>query len=48
LKQSGIAWIECDSAHASDACALFANQGLTALIRNDQYGDPRVIVVSFP
>ena|SRR6185369_9734818 len=48
LKQGGEAWIECDSAHASDACALFTDRGFSAEIRNDQYGDPRVLVVSYP
>ncbi len=46
--RNGVAWIECDSAHAAAACALFRDQGLTAEIRNDQYGKPRIIVVSFP
>ncbi|MBI5405912.1 peptide chain release factor N(5)-glutamine methyltransferase [Candidatus Kaiserbacteria bacterium] len=48
LKESGTAWIECDSAHAAAACALFAEQGFDAQIRTDQYGDSRVLVVSFP
>ncbi|MDD2657129.1 MAG: peptide chain release factor N(5)-glutamine methyltransferase [Candidatus Pacebacteria bacterium] len=30
------------------ACALFTSQGLAAEIRTDQYGAPRVILVSFP
>ena len=47
LKKDGVAWIECDSAHASDACALFTSQRLKALIRTDQYDRPRVIVVSY-
>ena len=47
LTEGGEAWIECDSAHATAACALFKNQGLSALIRTDQYSEPRVIVVSF-
>ena len=47
LTKDGVAWIECDSAHASDACALFASQGLSAEIRTDQYGVQRIIVVSF-
>ena len=48
LAKGGIAWIECDSAHASEACALFASEGLTAEIRTDQYSQPRILVVSFP
>lgn len=48
LKPSGIAWIECDRAHAQAACALFADQGFSAQVRADQYGTPRLIVVSFP
>ncbi|MDO8566834.1 MAG: RsmD family RNA methyltransferase [bacterium] len=48
LATDGEAWIECDSAHASDACALFTAQSLSAKIRTDQYGKPRIIVVSFP
>lgn len=48
LAESGEAWIECDSAHATTACAFFKNRGLSAEIRTDQYGKPRVIVVSFP
>ncbi len=46
LTEDGIAWIECDSAHAETACALFTAQGLTAEIRTDQFGKSRVIVVS--
>lgn len=45
LNKGGEAWIECDSAHADAACALFTQQGLTCEIRNDQYEVPRVIVV---
>ena len=44
LTEGGEAWIECDSAYATAACALFKNQGLSALIRTDQYSKPRVIV----
>jgi release factor glutamine methyltransferase len=43
LNTGGQAWIECDSAHAAAACALFADQGLDAEIRTDQYDKPRVI-----
>lgn len=48
LAKGGSAWIECDSAHASEACALFTDQGLQAGIRTDQYGAERILVVSFP
>jgi release factor glutamine methyltransferase len=48
LTQNGVAWIECDRGHAEAAQALFLNQGLQAQIRTDQYGMPRIIVVSFP
>ena len=43
LSPNGVAWIEVDSAHAAAACALFADRGLAAEIRTDQYGEPRVI-----
>ncbi len=45
LNRGGVAWIECDSAHAAAACALFEANGLTSQIRTDQYDKPRVIVV---
>lgn len=48
LTKKGVAWIECDSAHAADAAALFVAQGLSTEVRTDQYGVPRVLVVSFP
>ncbi len=48
LTPGGVAWIECDRGHAAAAAALFTAQGLTAEIRTDQYGKPRVILVSFP
>lgn len=47
LAQNGQAWIECDSAHAAAACALFQAQNLKAEIRTDHYGKPRILVVSF-
>lgn len=47
LTYEGVAWVECDSAHAPDACALFTAQNLSAEIRTDQYDRPRIIVVSF-
>jgi len=46
LAKGGIAWIECDETHTDVACALFTAQGLTAEVCADQYGTPRVIVVS--
>ena len=48
LAPGGVAWVECDSAHAAAACALFMAQGLSAEIRTDQYNKPRLLVVSFP
>ena len=48
LAKQGVAWIECDSAHAAAACALFEKRGFRAEIRTDQYERPRVVVVSFP
>ncbi|MFA6408084.1 MAG: methyltransferase [Candidatus Paceibacterota bacterium] len=45
ISPGGQAWIECDSAHAAAACALFTDHGLVADIRTDQYGQPRVIRV---
>ena len=47
LAYGGTAWIEVDSPTAETARALFATQGLSAEIRTDQYGMPRVIVVSY-
>ncbi len=47
LAKNGVAWIECDTAHAAAACAVFAEQGFNAQIRTDQYGKPRTLVVSF-
>ncbi|MCX6787487.1 MAG: methyltransferase [Candidatus Kaiserbacteria bacterium] len=47
LTEGGMLWCECDSAHAATACTLFKAQEFTAEIRNDQYGVPRIIVVSF-
>ncbi len=48
LTADGIAWIECDSSHIETAQKIFAAQGLLAEIRTDQYGKPRILVVSFP
>ena len=45
LAQNGHTWIECDSAHAAAACALFKAQNFSAEIRTDQYGQPRIIDV---
>lgn len=46
LAPDGIAWIECDSAHARLARELFERAGLAASVRPDQYGSPRIIVVA--
>ena len=46
LAPGGIAWIECDSAYAEAARALFAAEGFATEIRNDQYDVPRLILVS--
>ena len=48
LTTDGIAWVECDSTHASAVWALFEAEGLVAEIRTDQYAVPRIVVVSFP
>jgi release factor glutamine methyltransferase len=47
LADQGVAWIECDRGHAAASRALFEEQGFNAEIRTDQYGKPRIIVVSF-
>lgn len=47
LTKSGRAWIECDSAHVEAAQEFFLKQNLAAHIRTDQYGVPRILVVSF-
>ena len=47
LAKNGVLWLECDSPTAETARALFEEQGFNAEIRNDQYGVPRVVVVSF-
>jgi HemK-like putative methylase len=46
LVENGVLWLECDSAHATTAQALFEAHGLSAEIHNDQYSVPRIIVVS--
>ena len=48
LAPGGQAWVEIDSAHAAAARDLFAGQSFSASILPDQYGVPRVIVVSWP
>lgn len=48
LKKGGVAWIECDRGHAEATRTLFEEQGFAAEIRTDQFGRPRIIVVSFP
>lgn len=45
LAADGVAWVECDSEHASEARELFAGEGRSAKIRTDQYDVPRLIVV---
>lgn len=47
LTKIGTAWIECDSTTAEIAKELILAQNLCAKIRADQYGNSRVIVVSF-
>jgi len=48
LAKDGIAWVECDRGHAEASRTLFVDQGFQAEIRTDQYGKPRILVVSFP
>lgn len=48
LRPGGEAWIECDSEHIKVARSLFEARGLLTEACADQYGAPRVIVVSFP
>ena len=48
LAPGGEAWIEVDSPATPVATGLFTDQGFRANVRNDQYGLPRVLVVSFP
>lgn len=43
LTPAGVAWLECDSAHAEAAQELFAASGMQSEIANDQYGKPRLI-----
>ncbi len=43
LAPGGVAWVECDSAHAAAACALFVERGLVANVLADQYGKLRVV-----
>jgi len=47
LAPNGVAWVECDRGHAEEARELFEKQGFDAEIHTDQYGKPRVIVVSY-
>ena len=47
LKTGGQAWIECDTANINEAAVLFQQQGFHTEIRTDQYGAPRILVVSF-
>lgn len=48
LMPGGRAWVECDAAHAAAARELFAAQGFVADVIQDQYGQPRVVAVSWP
>jgi len=45
LEKGGQAWIECDSAHAEAACALFTAEHFQASIHTDQYQRPRYLVI---
>jgi release factor glutamine methyltransferase len=47
MAEKGEAWIEVDSAQTETARELFAARGMSARTRTDQYGKPRVVVVSF-
>lgn len=47
LNHHGEAWIECDISNIAAAQTLFEQEGLTAKISSDQYGNPRILVVSF-
>ncbi len=46
LAPNGQAWIEIDETQADAARALASDTGLSAHLLNDQYGVPRVLVVS--
>lgn len=48
LAKNGTAWIEIDRNHGDEAAALFQVQGFEVQIRTDQYGKPRIAVVSWP
>lgn len=48
LSKTGVAWIEVDTEHATQAAGPFEEQGFTVEIRTDQYRRPRLLVVSFP
>lgn len=47
LTEHGQAWIECDRDNVVEAKALFEAAPMRAEIRNDQFGVPRILVVSF-
>ena len=47
LTPAGQAWIECDASNIEEAKTLFEAEGFNASIHTDQYGVPRVLVVSF-
>ncbi|MBI2025289.1 methyltransferase [Candidatus Kaiserbacteria bacterium] len=46
LAKDGVAWIECDSLTVAAARALFEAQGLSAEIRADHYGRPRIFIIT--
>jgi release factor glutamine methyltransferase len=46
LNPGGTAWIECDSPSVEETSGLFAAQGFAAKVMPDQFGQPRVIVIS--
>lgn len=47
LTKGGEAWVECDVENIEEARALCERAGFTALVQNDQYGRPRIIVISW-
>lgn len=47
LAKDGVAWIECDRSHAKAAAHLFEERGFRTEIRTDQYGKPRILLISF-
>ncbi|HVM58767.1 MAG TPA: peptide chain release factor N(5)-glutamine methyltransferase [Candidatus Paceibacterota bacterium] len=47
LTERGSAWIECDASHAEAALEIFRANGFSGEIMHDQFGKPRVLVLSF-